>query len=78
MKLNDLADLISIRSYITNLVNSSNIEKSKIRPLLDTQNAIDNAIADGILSEEFKSSLNQPPKPKKESKTEIKSGLIKQ
>ena len=77
MKISEIADLITIRSHISSLVNNSNIDKSKIRPLLDLQTDIDHAIVDGILDEDFKSSLNRPVKLKKETKVEVKSGLVK-
>ena len=77
MKISEIADLITIRSHISSLVNNSNIDKSKIRPLLDLQTDIDHAIVDGVLDEYFKSSLNRPVKLKKETKVEVKSGLVK-
>ena len=77
MKISEIADLITIRSHISSLVNNSNIDKSKIRPLLDLQTDIDHAIVDGVLDEDFKSSLNRPVKLKKETKVEVKSGLVK-
>ena len=77
MKISEIADLITIRSHISSLVNNSNIDKSKIRPLLDLQTDIDHAIVDGILDEDFKLSLNRPIKLKKEPKVEVKSGLVK-
>jgi hypothetical protein len=77
MSLLDLSNLISIRLHISTLVNNSNIEKSKVRPLLDMQMAIDNAIVNGILSEDFRSVLNQPLTVKKDINPEIKSGLLK-
>ena len=61
MKISEIADLITIRSHISSLVNNSNIDKSKIRPLLDLQTDIDHAIVDGVLDEDFKSSLKINP-----------------
>jgi len=77
MKISEIADLMTIRSHISSSVNNSNIDKSKIRPLLDLQTDIDHAIVDGVLDEDFKSSLNRPVKLKKETKVEVKSGLVK-
>jgi hypothetical protein len=78
LDLSNLSNLISIRLHISTLVNNSNIEKSKVRPLLDMQTVIDKAIVDGILSEDFSNALNQPLKIKKEAIPEIKSGLLKE
>lgn len=77
LDLSDLSNLISIRLHISTLVNNSNIEKSKVRPLLDMQTVIDNTIVNGILSEDFRSMLNQPLTVKKDVSPQIKSGLLK-